>query len=463
MKRSQSTRRDFLKAMGVGLAAAAIPGGRACISKASAASSDASKPNFIVIFTDDQGYNDVGCFGSEKIRTPHLDRMASEGMRLTSFYSQTVCGPARCALLTGTYPKRSAIFDSSNIRKWCVASEEVTIAEVLKPAGYTTGCIGKWDISGRKFQDGMVPNDQGFDYYFGTLGANDGGQVGLWRNKDKVITTDDMGALVELYTDEAIGFIRDNRDKPFFLYLAHTMPHTKLGASEKFLGKSKRGLYGDVIEEIDWNIGRVLEVVRGLGLAENTYVLFTSDNGPWLSKGEHGGCADPLRGGKGSSWEGGFREPCIVWGPGRVPAGTASNELTATLDILPTFAALAGAKAPTDRILDGVDQSGLITGKTTQSARDTFYYYVKGNLHAIRKGKWKLALPSREKFYGYAPDLEPVTTPELYDLENDMAETRDVSGRYPEVARSLLTLATEVRTDLGDTDYWGPKARHVAQ
>lgn len=462
MKRSQSTRRDFLKTLGIGLAAAAVPMGRAGVSKASAASGDKSKPNFIIIFTDDQGYNDLGCFGSEKIGTPHIDRMASEGMRLTSFYSQTVCGPARCALLTGSYPKRSAIFDSSRIRQWCVAADEVTIPEVLKPAGYTTGCIGKWDISGRKYQEGMVPNDQGFDYYFGTLGANDGGRVGLWRNRERVITTDDMGALTELYTDEAIGFIRENRDKPFFLYLAHTMPHTKLGASEKFRGKSKGGLYGDVIEEIDWNVGRVLETVRGLGLADNTYVLFTSDNGPWLSKGEHGGCADPLRQGKGSSWEGGFREPCVVWGPGRVPAGTQSNELTATLDILPTFAALAGVEPPTDRILDGVDQSALITGKTTKSARDTFYYYVKGNLHAVRKGKWKLALPSREKFYSYSPDLKPVTTPELYDLESDVSETTDVSGRYPEVARSLLTLATQVRTDLGDTDYWGPKARHRA-
>ncbi len=464
MNRIESTRRDFLKAVGMGLALAAVPARRPLLSSEVARPAGGNKPNFIIILTDDQGYSDLGCFGSETIATPYLDRMAAEGMKLTSFYSQTVCGPARCALMTGCYPKRVKSFDSNVIiPEWAVNGDEITLAEVFKPAGYVTGCVGKWDMSGRQVRQGMLPNDQGFDYFFGALGANGRGNIALWRNEDQVIRSDDMGALTELYTDEAIGFIQENRDKPFFLYLAHTMPHLKLGASEKFLGKSKAGLYGDVIEEIDWNVGRVLDAVRGLGLAGNTYVLFTSDNGPWLSKKELGGSAVPLRGGKGSSWEGGFRVPCIVWGPGRVPAGATSNELTATLDVLPTFAALAGAKVPTDRIIDGRDQSDLITGKSTESARDTFYYYVKGNLHAVRQGKWKLALPSRERHYGYAPDLKPVTTPELYDLESDVSEATDVSGRFPEVARSLLTLATRVRTDLGDLDYWGPKSRHTPE
>ncbi len=258
------------------------------------------RPNFVIIFTDDQGYADVGCFGSATIATPRLDRMAREGMKLTSFYAQPVCGPSRGALMTGRYPKR---IDGGG---WRVAAEEVTLAEVLKQSDYATGCIGKWDMSGRRYVEGMVPNDQGFDHYFGTLGANDGGRVRLWRNREMLHVTDDMGSLVKLYTDEAIEFIGRQKDGPFFLYLAHTLPHVRIGASEQFRGKSQGGLYGDVIEEIDWNVGRVLDTLKRLGLDKTTYVLFTSDNGPWLSKGKMGGCADPLRNGKGSSWEGGY-------------------------------------------------------------------------------------------------------------------------------------------------------------
>lgn len=459
MNHSGQTRRDFLRALGFGLASATLSGCKTFDAKASSGGEGHKKPNFIIIFTDDQGYNDVGCFGSETIETPRLDQMAGEGMKLTSFYSQTVCGPARCALLTGCYPKRAG-FDANNIKGWRVPTAEITTAEVLKKAGYTSACIGKWDVSGRRFVEGMVPNDQGFDHYFGTLGANDGGRVTLWRNKEKLRTTEDMGSLTALYTDEALAFMMENRDKPFFLYLAHTMAHVKLGASEKFLGRSKGGLYGDVIEELDYNVGRVLDAVRELGLGKKTYVLFTSDNGPWLSKGKRGGSAFPLRLGKGSAWEGGFRVPCIVWGPGRVPAGTQSNELTATLDLMPTFAALAGAEVPTDRIVDGRDQSALITGKTKKSARDTFYYYIKGNLHAVRRGRWKLALPNRRRFYGYAPDTTEVVKPELYDLENDVSEKHDIAGKHPDIVRELLKLADQVREDIGDLDNWGKNARY---
>jgi arylsulfatase A-like enzyme len=456
---SRHTRRDFLKALSLGVTSVAISGCKTFKSRASSSRMDRSKPNFIIIFTDDQGYNDVGCFGSQTIETPRLDRMADEGMKLTSFYSQTVCGPARCALLTGCYPKRAG-FDASGIKGWRISTKEITTVEVLKQAGYTSACIGKWDLSARTFTEGLVPNDQGFDYYFGTLGANDRGRVTLWRNKEKLNTTEDMGSLTALYTDEALAFMKDHKDKPFFLYLAHTMAHVKLGASEKFRGRSKGGLYGDVIEELDYHVGRVLDAVRELGLEKKTYVLFTSDNGPWLSKGKMGGSALPLRMGKGSAWEGGFRVPCIVWGPGRVPAGTHSNELTATLDLMPTFAALAGAEVPTDRVIDGRDQTALITGKTRQSARETFYYYVRSNLHAVRRGQWKLALPNRKRFYGYAPDTTEVVTLELYDLENDVSEKHDVADNHPDIVQELLKLADQVREDIGDLDHWAKNSRY---
>ena len=462
MNHSRYTRRDFLKALGLGFTSVVVSGGKTSDTLGSSGLANRDKPNFIIIFTDDQGYNDVSCFGSETIQTPRLDRMAAEGMKLTSFYSQTVCGPARCALLTGCYPKRAG-FDTNNIKGWRLSTTEVTTAEVLKKAGYNSACIGKWDLSGRRVVEGMLPNDQGFDDYFGTLGANDGGRVTLWRNKEKLYTTEDMGSLTALYTDEALTFMKQNRNKPFFLYLAHTMAHVKLGASEKFLGRSKGGLYGDVIEELDYHVGRILNAVRDLGLDKKTYVLFTSDNGPWLSKGKMGGSALPLRMGKGSAWEGGFRVPCIVWGPGRVPAGTQSNELTATLDIMPTFAALAGAIVPSDRVIDGRDQSKLITGKTHLSERETFFYYIKGNLHAVRRGKWKMALPNRQRFYGYAPDTKEVVKPELYDLENDVSEKKDVADTYPNIVRELLDLAEHAREDIGDMNHWGKNARHESE
>ncbi len=414
---------------------------------------DQGRPNFVIIFADDLGYNDIGCFGAKKIETAHLDRMAREGMKLTSFYSQPVCGPARATLLTGCYPNRV------NRGGWNVMPEEITIAEILRDAGYQTGCIVKCDISGRRFREGMVPNDQGFSYYFGTLGANDKGEVTLYRNKEVLGETSDMGSLTRLYTEEAIDFINENKSGPFFLYLAHTMPHVELGVSVKFAGNSERGLYGDVIEEMDWNVGRIMATLKKLRLHKNTIVLFTSDNGPWLSKGEFGGSALPLRGGKGSAWEGGFRVPCIFWGPGKVPAGVESDQLMATLDILPTFAALAGGEVPADRIIDGRDQSGFLTGASNYSGRDEFFYYVRGNLHAVRKGKWKLALPGRKKFHGYATDDPPVLSPELYDLEWDISEKQDVADENPEVVRQLTILSEQARLDIGDVDIKGNHSR----
>lgn len=408
-----------------------------------------SKPNFIIIIADDQGYNDLGCYGSKTIKTPRIDQMASEGLKMTSFYAQPVCGPSRGSLLTGRYPLRIG-------GGWLTRSEEITIAEMLKDAGYTTGCIGKWDISQRRYQEGIVPNDQGFDYYFGTLGANDMGSVVLYKNRDSLYRTNDMSVLTKMYTDTALQFIKEHRCEPFFLYLAHTMPHIIIDASFQFKGKSKGELYGDVIEEIDWNVGRIMELISELNLKETTYILYFSDNGPWSNIEERGrelhggqlatGSAYPLRSTKGSPYEGGFRVPFILWGPGRVPKGKVCDEIMATLDILPTLATLAGIKEIHHRILDGIDQSDLITGKTKTSARDIFYYHIQNELQAVRKGKWKILLPDCKKRYNYVND--PLrTSPELYNLEEDISETNNLADEYPEVLKDILELVKTGPTD----------------
>jgi len=412
--------------------------------------SDKDKPNFIIILADDQGYNDLGCFGSEKIKTPHIDKMAEEGLKLTCFYAQTVSGPSRGVLLTGRYTPRIG-------GGWITKGDEITIPEVLKESGYVTGCVGKWDISQRKYQEGLVPNDQGFDSYFGTLGANDRGVVQLYRNRDTLYTTKDMSMLTSLYTDEAIKFIKENKENSFFLYLAHTMPHVRIDASSQFKRRSARELYGDVIEEIDFNVGRILDLVKDLGLEKNTYILYTSDNGPWSGiennfRKTHGGqlatgSAKPLRSGKGSAYEGGFREPTVMWAPGRISPGTVKNGMMSTLDILPTFARFAGAKIPDDRILDGYDQSAYITGKSSKSARKVFYYHVKNEVHAVRQGKWKLLLPDRKLHFAYTND-PPITTPELYNLENDISEKTNLAEKYPQKVKRLLNLAKKAPEDV---------------
>ena len=402
-----------------------------------------TRPNFIIIYTDDQGYNDLGCYGSETIKTPRLDQMASEGARFTSFYTQAVCGPSRGALMTGRYPVRIG-------GGWKVNTEEVTIAEVLKDKGYSTGCIGKWDMSKRKELEGCLPNDQGFDYYYGTLGATDKGIVQIYRNKESIFLNREMGSLTNLYTEEAIAFIKNNKGKPFFLYLAHNMPHVKIDASSLFKGKSAGDLYGDVIEELDWNIGRVLDLLKELGLENNTYVLFASDNGPWSGsekfyRSTHNGhlatgSAKPLRSGKGSPYEGGFRVPCIFWGPGRVNAGMTQNEMLSNLDIMPTFAELARVKIPDNIILDGYDQVKFMTGKTKNSIRDLFYYHVKGELQAVRYKNWKLLLPNTKLSYRDTGDPK-IKVPELYNLESDISEKNNLAEIYPEMTKQLQELA----------------------
>ncbi len=411
------------------------------------------KPNIILIFTDDQGYGDLGCYGSKTIRSPRLDRLAAEGTRFTDFYAQPVCGPSRSALLTGRYPVRS--------RGWSMPESEITIAELLKTVGYTTGCIGKWDVSNRRDIKGRVPNDQGFDYFWGALGANDNGTIPLYDNRKALGVDRDMATLTQRYTDQGIEFIKANQDKPFLLYLAHTMAHSIVDASADFKGKSQGGLYDDVIEELDYHTGRLLDVVDELGLGDNTLVIFTTDNGPWhnmqdILRQKHNGAvawgsSGPLREGKGSTWEGGMRVPCIVRWPGHVPGGRESNAIFATVDLLPTFAKLTGYEAPGDRIIDGVDQTDLLMGKSQAGARDHLYYFCKNSLHGVRKGKWKLLLADRKDYYGYVKDRGS-SGMELYDLETDVGETRNLIEEHPEVVKDLLKLVAAFQwpDELGD-------------
>ena len=406
------------------------------------------RPNILIIFTDDQGYSDLGCFGNKKNKTPRLDQLAKEGTRFTSFYAQPVCGPSRSALLTGRYPVRS--------KGWEMPASEITFAELMKPVGYQTACIGKWDVSNRKEIIERMPNAQGFDYYYGTLGANDNGFIKFHENNAAVGETEDMSCTIRLYTDKAIDFLENNRDpnKPFVLYLAHTMLHTIIDASPEFKGKSAGGLYGDVVEELDHETGRLLDKLDALGLRDNTLVIYTTDNGPWCQskyyenkKGHPEGSifwgdSGPLRAGKGSAYEAGSRVPCIVRWPGKVPAGRTSDALWATIDLMPTFTALSGVKPPTDRVIDGIDQTALLLGQT-EEGRETFIYDQVGDGDAnmgvgIRKGNWKLLLPGRkpEQDHRFLMDFG-TNGLELYDLDSDIGEKNNVADDYPEVVKEL--------------------------
>ena len=406
------------------------------------------RPNILIIFTDDQGYADLGCFGNKKNKTPRLDQLAKEGTRFTSFYAQPVCGPSRSALLTGRYPVRS--------KGWGMPASEITFAELMKPSGYQTACIGKWDVSNRKEIIERMPNAQGFDYYYGTLGANDNGFIKFHENNTAVAETKDMSCTIRMYTDKAIDFLENRRDpnKPFVLYLAHTMLHTIIDASPEFKGKSAGGLYGDVVEELDHETGRLLDKLDALGLHNNTLVIYTTDNGPWCQpryyenkKGHPEGSifwGDPgqLRAGKGSAYEAGSRVPCIVRWPGKVPVGRTSDALWATIDLMPTFTALSGVKPPMDRVIDGIDQTALLLGQT-EEGRETFIYDQVGEGDAnmgvgIRKGNWKLLLPGRkpEQDHRFLMDFG-TNGLELYDLDRDIGEKNNVADDHPEVVKEL--------------------------
>lgn len=424
-------------------------------------------PNLVVIYADDLGYGDIGCYGS-KNPTPNLDRMAREGMRFSDFYvAQAVCSASRAALMTGCYPNRIGILGALGpASKIGISDKETTIAQALKPRGYATAIFGKWHLG---HHPQFLPTRHGFDEYFGLPYSND-----MWPKHptakfpalplidgEKTIEHNpDQTRLTTWYTEHAVKFIEKNKNRPFFLYVPHNMPHVPLFVSDKYKGKSGRGLYGDVIEEIDWSVGQILAALKANGLDERTLVIFTSDNGPWLSYGNHAGSAGPLREGKGTTWEGGQREPCIMRWPGKIAAGSECRELAATIDILPTFAKLAGAELPKHPI-DGKDISPLLLGeKGAKSPHEAFFYYWDRGLQAVRSGKWKLYFPhAYRSMIGQPPGMggspgkyvQKQIGMALYDLEKDIGETTDVAKDHPGVVERLQKLAEQAREELGDS------------
>lgn len=435
------------------------------------------QPNFVVFLVDDVGYADVGVQGAEGFKTPNLDRMAAEGTRLTSFYVHPVCGVTRAALMTGCYAMRVAEVNNTKHGHPVLHPREITIAEVLRGVGYATGMVGKWHLAsgGRRdaYPPELMPNAQGFDYYFGTPSHNgttrtiEGNRfrAQLMRNGkmvDDAIDQSEMDQITARYTDEAVRWIRQHKDRPFFLYVAHNMAHVVLGASDEYRGKSNRGLYGDVVQELDWSAGQILQTLKELDLDDNTLMIFTSDNGPWVEKhlagptprDDHYGRAAPLRGFKMTTWEGGSRVPCIIRWPGKIPAGRICREPAAIIDLLPTFGNLAGAKIPDDRVIDGRNLWPLLSGQPgATSPHDALYYYSFVHLQAVRSGKWKLVLPrpARPKWCSWsARMIDAVPKTQLYDLEKDIGEQHDVAARHPEVVTRLMRLVEKGRDDLGD-------------
>lgn len=401
------------------------------------------RPNFVVIFADDLGYGDLGCYGAEAIQTPELDRMASEGLRFTSFYvCCPVCSPSRAGLLTGRYPGRTSVhrvfFPTSADG---LPPQEITLGQRLQDCGYATACIGKWHLG---HLPPYLPTRRGFDRYFGVPYSNDMDRkesgyppLPLMRDEEIVERPVDQDTLTGKYTEEAVRFIRDCRERPFFLYLAHTMPHVPLHTSDAFRGRSARGLYGDVVEEIDWSVGRVLDELRRLGLAERTLVIFTSDNGPWLAKGEHGGSAGPLREGKATTFEGGVRVPCIAWHPGAIAAGRTVDAPAITLDLFPTFVRMAGGVVPDDRVIDGCDIFGMLYGKAKRR-HDEFFFYIGDQVDAHRSGPWKLKRAFRGHVHG-----KPIEHPTLlFNLEEDPGERVNLSDAYPDITARLALRAS---------------------
>lgn len=439
--------------------------------------------NIIVVFIDDMGYGDLGCYGATGYKTPNIDRMAAQGVRFTNFVAaQAVCSASRAGIMTGCYPNRvgisGALMPDSKIG---LNPEEETMAEVLKKQQYKTAAIGKWHLGCLKE---FLPLQQGFDEYLGLPYSNDmwpvnfdgkpvtresnarkAGypQLPLIEGNDKIReiqTLEDQSELTTLYTERAVKFIGENKKNPFFLYLAHSMCHIPLAVSEKFKGKSEQGLFGDVIMEIDWSVGEIMKALEKHGIDKNTLLVFTSDNGPWLNFGNHAGSAGGLREGKGGSFEGGQREPCIMKWPGHIAAGTICNQLASTIDLLPTFAEIAHADLPKKKI-DGISILPLLNGDSNANPRESFlYYYRKNSLEGVRKGTWKLvfAHPGRT-YHGFEPGKDgfPGKTNEnfnfeeaLYDLRRDPGEQYNVKEFYPEVVAELKKIAEDAREDLGD-------------
>lgn len=405
------------------------------------------RPNVVIIFTDDQGYGDLSCYGHQKIRTPNIDRLAEQGARLTDFYvAASVCTPSRAALLTGCYPKRVGMHERVVFPQndYGLHTDEITLADLLKAQGYATGIFGKWHLGHRP---GLLPLDQGFDQWLGVPYSNDMAQfhreegsgyrfrLPLMRNAEVIAWEPDQHELTKTYTAAAVDFISANKEQPFFLYLPHSMPHVPLYASADFEGESAFGLYGDVIEEIDWSVGQVMAALDEHGLSENTLVIFTSDNGPWLTMGKNGGTAGPLRGGKGTNWEGGQRVPCVVRYPPVIAAGSVQAGMISALDILPTVAAMVGAQLPPEVLLDGNNVLPLWSGEppVELNARPFLYYNNQaGKLVAIRRGAWKLMIDRSE----------------LYNLHDDIGETTDRADEYVELVQELQNLGISMDAEI---------------
>lgn len=404
-------------------------------------------PNLVIIFADDLGYGDLSGYGHPTIRTPNLDRMAAEGMRFTQFYcAAPVCTPSRAALLTGRLPIRSGMCGNARNVLYPDSSgglpaEEITIAEALKAKDYATACIGKWHLG---HLPRYLPMRHGFDYYFGLPYSNDmldknTRGVPLMRGEEVIENPAVQETLTRRYTEEAIRFIRENRNRPFFLYLPHTFPHVPLHASDDFKGKSPRGIFGDTVEEVDWSTGQVLDALRKAGLAERTFVFFTSDNGPWLTRKLNGGSAGLLRDGKGTTWEGGMRVPAIAWWPGRIQPGpngqpAVSLEMGSTLDLLPTCLTLAGITAPTDRPLDGCDISPVLLGRGS-SPRNEMIFYNGVDVFAYRKGGYKIHLATSRYAHRDVVEHDP---PLLFNLLEDPSEKYDIAADHPDIVADLL-------------------------
>ena len=451
-----------------------------------AADSTHRPPNVVIIFTDDQGYADVGVFGAKGFHTPNIDRLAGQGRIFRNFHvAQPVCSASRTALLTGCYPNRLGIHGALGPRsKVGISNDELTLADVLRQKGYATAIYGKWHLGDAPQ---FLPLRHGFDEYFGLPYSND-----MWpQHPDLVklppndakrkqgypdlvmyegeriaipqVTHEDQNQLTTWYTEHAVQFIAKNKDHPFFLYLAHNMPHVPLHVSDKFRGKTERGLYGDVIEEIDWSVGQVMAELKKQGLEENTLVIYTSDNGPWLSYGEHAGSAYPLREGKGTNWEGGTREPCVMRWPGRIPAGTETTQMLMTIDLLPTLSKLVGAKLPVHK-LDGLDVWPIISGAAgARNPHSSYWFYYEVNqLQAVTSGdgRWKLQLPHTYRSLAGKPGGKGGTPApytqikleqgELYDLVSDIGESTDVSAQHPEIVAQLEAEVETARVELGD-------------
>ncbi|MGQ9504689.1 MAG: sulfatase family protein [Thermogutta sp.] len=462
----------MVRRFGVLVTLAACVAGLGTVAQQIAAKETSDLPNFVIIFMDDMGYADIGPFGAEGYETPNLDRMAKEGRIFTDFYvTQAVCSASRAGLVSGCYNVRVGIFGALNHRAQIgLNPDEVTIAEIVKQKGYATKSVGKWHLG---HHPKFLPTNQGFDEYFGLPYSND-----MWpfhptagknypslplMQNDRVIdadvTAEDQSMLTTWYTEQAVDFIRRQKDRPFLLYLAHSMVHVPLYVSDRFRGKSQRGLFGDVMMEVDWSVGQVLQTLRENNLAEKTLVIFTSDNGPWLSYGDHAGSAKPLREGKGTMFDGGCRVSCVMRQPGTIPAGTVCREPAMTIDILPTLAYRIGANLP-DHKIDGRNIWPLIVGEPgAKSPHEALFFYWGSELHAVRMGRWKLHYPHEYQTLAGRPGgtggmPAPYETAKielsLFDLENDPGETKNVIDQHPDVVAQIEKLAEAMRQELGD-------------